>query len=98
MTRFDVHTTSDTPSSPGADLRPKQDDESGGDWPVREAVRSLVWLSTMTRPDITNAVQTVARYAHTPTERPWHAILKICCTSMEPKALGSPMCGDRTWG
>ena len=31
MTRFDVHTTSDTPASPGADRGPKRDGESGGD-------------------------------------------------------------------
>ena len=42
MTRFNVHTPPDTLSSPGADLGPKQDDESGGDWPVREAVGSLL--------------------------------------------------------
>ena len=56
MTRFDEHTTSDTPASSGADLGLKRDDEPGGDWPVTEAVGSLPWLSTMTRPDITNAV------------------------------------------
>ena len=77
MTRFDVHTTCDTPASPGADLGPKQDNESGGDWPVREAIGSLPWLSTMARPDIANAVRAVARYAHTPTERLWQAIMKI---------------------
>ena len=31
MTRFGVHITSDIPTSPGADLGPKWDDESGGD-------------------------------------------------------------------
>ena len=97
MTRFDVHTTSDTPSSPGADLGPKRDDESGGDWPVREAVVNLLWLSTMTRPEITNAVRAVARYAHTPTERLWQAIMKIL-SCLNGTALGSPMCGDRVWG
>ena len=55
MTRFDEHTTPNTPVSPGADLGLKRDDESGGDWPVREAIDSLLWLSAMMRPDITNA-------------------------------------------
>ena len=40
MTRFDVHTTSETPASPGADIGQKRDGESGGDCPVREAVKS----------------------------------------------------------
>ena len=44
---------------------------------MREAIGSLMWLSTMTRPDITNAVRAVARYAHEPTERLWQAIMKI---------------------
>ena len=35
MKRFDVQSISDIPASPGADLGPKQDDEPGGDWPVR---------------------------------------------------------------
>ena len=45
MKRFDVQSISDIPASPGADLGPN---ESGGDWPVREAVGSLTWLSNMT--------------------------------------------------
>ena len=77
MKRFDVQSISDISVSPGADLGPKQDNEPGGDWPVREAIGSLMWLSTMTRPDITNAVRAVARYAHEPTERLWQAITKI---------------------
>ena len=71
MARFDVHTTSDTPASPGADLGPNREDESGGDWPVKEAVGSLPWLSTMMRPDITNALRAMTRYTHT-AERLWH--------------------------
>ena len=63
MIRFDVRTTSDTPGSPGADLGSNWDDESGEDWHVREAVGSLLWLSTMTQPDITDALRAVARQA-----------------------------------
>ena len=47
MKRFDVQSISDIPASPGADLGPKQDDEPGGDWPGREAIGSLMWLSTI---------------------------------------------------
>ena len=88
MKRFDVQLISDIPASPGADLGPKQDDESGGDWPVREAIGSLMWLSTMTRPDITNAVRAVARYAHEPTERLWQAIMKILSYLNGTRSLG----------
>ena len=55
---------------------------------MREAVGSLVWLSTMTRPDITNAVRVVARYAHEPTERLWQAIMKIFSYLNGTKSLG----------
>ena len=88
MKRFDVQSISDIPASPGADLGPKQDDEPGGDWPVREAIGSLMWLSTMTRPDTTNAVRAVARYAHEPTERLWQAIKKILSYLKGTRSLG----------
>ena len=89
MKRFDVQSISDTPASPGADVGPKQDDEPGGDWPVRETVGSLMWLSTMIRPDIiTSAVRAVARYAHEPTEKLWQAILKILSYLNGTKRLG----------
>ena len=84
MKRFDVQSTSDIPASPGA---PKKADETGGDWPVREAIGSLMWLSTMTRPDI-NAVRAVARYAHAPTERLWQAIMKILSYINGTRSLG----------
>ena len=88
MERFDVQSISDILASPGTDLGPKHDDEPGGDWPVREAIGSLMWLSTMTRPDITNGVRAVARYAHEPTERLWQAIMKILSYLNETRSLG----------
>ena len=86
--RFDLQSISDIPASPGADLEPNQDDEPGGGWPVREAVGILMWLSTMTQPDITNAVPVIARYAHGPTERLWQAIIKILSYLNGTKSLG----------
>ena len=88
MTRFDAHTTSNTPSSPGTDLGSRQNDESGGDWSVKKAVGSLLWLSTMTRPGITNVVRAVARYAYTPTERLWRTIMKILLYFNGTKSFG----------
>ena len=86
--RFDVQSIPDIPVSPCADLGPKQDNEPGGDWPVREAIGSLMWLSTMTRPGITNTVRAVARYAHEPTERLWQAITKILSYLNGTRSLG----------
>ena len=88
MKQFDVQSISDIPASPGADLGPKQDDGREGPWPVREAVGSLMWLSTMTRPDITNAVRAVARYAHEPTKRQWQATMEILSYLNGTKSLG----------
>ena len=59
------------------ELGPREEGEPGGDWPYREAAGSLMWLSTMTKPDICNAVRAVARHSHNPTERHWKAGLKI---------------------
>ena len=89
LTRFVAPTTSDTLASPGADLGPKRDDESEGDWPAKEAVSSLPWLSIMTRPNITNAVRAVAHYVHTPTERLWQAIMKMLSYLNETKSFGT---------
>ena len=55
---------------------------------MREAVGSLLWLSTMTRPDITNAVRAVARYAHEPSERLWQAIMEVLSYLNGTKSLG----------
>ena len=88
--RFDVQSISDIPTSPGADLGPKHDNEPEGDWPVKEAVGSLLCLSTMTRQEITNAMRALARYAHEPTKRLWRAIAitKILSCLNGTKRLG----------
>ena len=77
LNRFGVNSSSDIPATPGVELGPREEGEPNGDWPYREAVGSLMWLSTMTRPDISNAVHAVARHSHNPTDRHWKAVLKI---------------------
>ena len=51
--------------------------EPEGDWPFREVVGSLMWLANQTRPDISNAVRAVARYAYAPKSVHWGAALSI---------------------
>ena len=45
--------------------------------PYREAIGSLLYLSTMTRPDIAAAVSEVCRFAADPGLRHWHAVQHI---------------------
>ena len=47
------------------------------DKPFRSLVRHLVWLANQTRPDILNAVRTVARYSHAPKIVYWQAALHV---------------------
>ena len=49
--------------------------ESGGTWPYKEAVRGLMRLVVMSRPDITNAVRAVSRHSNSPAERHCKAVL-----------------------
>ena len=77
LTRFGVNSSSDIPATPGVELCLTEEGDSKGDWPYREAVGSLMWLSTMTRPDISNAVRAVARHSHNPTDRHLKAGFKI---------------------
>ena len=50
LNRFGVNSSSDIFATPGVELGPREEGEPKGDWPHREAVNSLMWLSTMTRP------------------------------------------------
>ena len=76
LTRFGVNSSSDIPATPGVELGRREEGEPRGDWPFREAMCSLMWLSTMTRPGISNAVHPVARHSHNPTDRQWKALMK----------------------
>ena len=77
LNRFGMNSSSGIPATPGVELDPREEGEPKGDWPYREAVGSLMWLSTMTWPDISNAVRAVARHSHNPTDRHWKAVMKI---------------------
>ena len=77
LDRFGVNSSSDISAIPGVELSPREQSEPNGEWPYRVAVGSLIWLSTMTRPDISNVVRAVAHHSHNPTNRNWKAVLKI---------------------
>ena len=53
------------------------EDERVENWPFRELVGSLMWLSISTRPDISDAVRAVARYCTAPSAIHWKAALGI---------------------
>ena len=88
LNRFGVNSSSDIPATPGVELGPREEGEPRRDWPYREAVGSLMWRSTMTRPDISNAVRAVARHSHNPTDRPWKAVLKIVAYIHGTRGMG----------
>ena len=68
LKRFGVNSSCDNTETPGVELDPREEGEPKGDRPCREAVGSLMWLSTMTRPDISNAVRAAPRHFHTPRQ------------------------------
>lgn len=77
ITRFDVLKSADTLAFTTVELGPTTEDDSGGDFQYPEAIGCLVWLATMTGPEIANAVRNIALYSHKRCERHWKAILQI---------------------
>ena len=88
LNRFGVNSSSDIPATPGVGLGPREECEPKRDWPYREAMGSLMWLSTMTRPDVSNAVRAVARRFHNPTDRRWEAVPKIMANVHGTRGMG----------
>ena len=62
--KFCVTSTQSVPLRVGVKLEEFDEDERAENWPFRELVGSLMWLSISTRPDIANAVRAVARAIH----------------------------------
>ena len=85
LIRFGVNSSSDIRATPGDELGPREEGEPKGDWSYREAVGSVMWLSTMTRPDISRAM---ARHSHNPTDRHWKAVLNIMAYLHGTRGMG----------
>ena len=77
-----------TPASVVFDLGPKIIHEKEGDWPYKQAIGGLLWISGMTRPDTASAVRAVARYTHNPAARHRKAVRKIISYLKATKDLG----------
>ena len=68
--------------------KPKRTHEKGCEWPYKQAVSGLLWISEKTRPGIASAVRAVARHAHNPAARHWKAARKIIAYLKATKDLG----------
>ena len=77
MKKLCVTSTQSVPLRVGVKLEYFDEDEMIENWPFRELVGSLMWLSVSTRPDISNAVRAVARYCTAPRTIHWKAALGI---------------------
>ena len=75
--RFCVTSTQSVPLRVGVKLEEFNEYERAENWPFRELVGSLTWLSISTRPGIANAVRAVARYCTAPRAIHWKAVLGI---------------------
>ena len=75
--KFGVTRSSRVPASPSVKLEEFDESEPEGQWPYRELVGGLMWLSNQTRPDITNATRAVARYNHAPKSVHWRAAMQV---------------------
>ena len=73
-----VTSTQSVPLRVGVKLEEFDEDEKVENWPFREVVGSLMWVSISTRPDIANEVlRAVARYCTAPRAIHWKAAIGI---------------------
>ena len=76
--RMDDAKAVSVPADPHVALEPvKKDEESENSSPYREAVGSLMFLSVVSRPDISYAVNSVARFLENHNETHWRAVKRV---------------------
>ena len=72
MAQYGIATVSNIPASPGVDLGPNVEGETGGNEEFEDYhafVGNLMWMLVMTRPDMANALLASARHKHNSTVR-----------------------------
>ena len=72
-----VSSVQSVPVRVGANLEEFHEDEETESWPFRDFVGGLMWLAIMTRPEISNAVRSVAKYCSAPKASHWKSALGI---------------------
>ena len=75
--KFHVTSVQSVPLEVGVELEEFDKDEETESWPFRELVGGLMRLAISTRPDISNAVRSVARYSSAPKAIYWKSALGI---------------------
>ena len=75
--KFRVTSVQSVPPKVGVKLEDFHEDEETESWPFRELVGGLMWLAISTRPDISNAVRSVARYCSAPKAVHWKSALGV---------------------
>ncbi|CAM9985453.1 unnamed protein product, partial [Ascophyllum nodosum] len=82
--KFSVKKANRIPASSGVQTLSKADEPQTPEeqkealkFPYREAVGALMWVATMTRPDIASAVRAVARFCENPGLAHKKAALKV---------------------
>ena len=63
-------------------------DEPNVLFPFRELICALLWIASLTRPDIANAVRAVARYCSAPKLIHWKAARSILGYAMRTSSFG----------
>ena len=77
MKKFRVTSVQNVPLRVGVKLEEFDENEEPESWSFRELVGGLMWLAISTRPDISNAVQSVARYCSASKVIHWKSALGI---------------------
>ena len=75
--KFRVTSVQSVPLKVGVKLEEFDENEETESWPFRELVGGLMWLAISTRPDISKAVRSVARYCSAPKAVHWKSALGI---------------------